>query len=105
MSSSQLLLRRIISVLRAMPRLQDCWFSDQDLLDCVQIDKEFDTTTLQDVNRVIQRNCCFVNNHCPVYDAEGSVVFQLWHNRNECNVKGGTHKHTSSKRSEINPVA
>ena len=79
----------------AMPRLQGRWFSDQDLLDCVQIKEGFDTATLQDVNRVIQKDRrCIVNNHFPVYNAEGrSIVFQLWHNRNKCIIEGGTHKH------------
>ena len=75
-----------------MPRLQDRWFSDQDLLDCVQIDEEFNTATLKDLNRALQKDRCIVNNHFPIYDAEGSVVFQLWHNRNKCNIVGGTQR-------------
>ena len=77
-----------------MPRLQGRWFSVQDLLDCVQIDEEFNTATVKDLIRVLHKDRCFVNNHSPVYDAEGrSIVFQLWHNRNKCIIEGGTHKH------------
>ena len=100
---SKLLLRRVISVLGTMPRLQGRWFSDQDLLDCVRIDKEFDTTTLKDVNRVIQKDRCFVNNHSPVYDAEGrSIVFHLWYNRNKCNIEGGTQRNAHCYRTSKN---
>ena len=85
----KLLRCRMMSSLRYHPRLQNQWFSKQDLLAYVTDDDVLSTTSLSQLNRVIGTICCsFEGNCCLVYDdTVGNPLFYLWHNRNYCTVE------------------
>ena len=98
----KLLLRRVKSLLRHYPRLQDRWFSEQDLLAYVTDTEGLSTTSISQLNRAIGKICVsFEGNRCLVYGADGNALFYLWHNRNHCTVEGNKKRHVNFYRTSM----